>query len=265
MTGTAIPSAVRRLLLTCARMSLLIAALPPTVTSTWLLCDRRLASSDELRLRSLLVLPKMSAYLPSFDLRPGLRVCQYDTPFDTPGTAARRLAASAPAARAGAPSTVPASAWTSRTTPTEPPKRWSVSVCAVADPAPGSRKPPVFSLPNAPNPSTPNPTTASIATISTRRARRTTKLPIDPLVLRPGPSPRRARSWLLVVVMSAPFVDVGPLVRRGRYGYRASTVVVRCPVAMSYTWPETLTFGESNGAVSSRSTSALTVMCGSAT
>ena len=32
-------------------MSLPIAALPPTVTSTCLLCDRRLASSDELRLR----------------------------------------------------------------------------------------------------------------------------------------------------------------------------------------------------------------------
>ena len=77
MIGTAIPSAVRRLLPTCLVMSLTIAALPPTVMSTWLLlCDRRLASSDELRLRSLLVLPRMSAYLPSFDLRPGLRVCQ---------------------------------------------------------------------------------------------------------------------------------------------------------------------------------------------
>jgi hypothetical protein len=51
----------------------------------------------------------------------------------------------------------------------------------------------------------------------------------------------------------------------GHYGYRASTVVVRCPVAMSYTWPETLTLGESRGEVSSRSTSALTVMSGSAT
>ena len=76
MIGTAIPSAMRRLLPTCFVMSLPIAALPPTVTSTCLLCDRRLASSDELRLRSLLVLPRMSAYLPSFDLRPGLRVCQ---------------------------------------------------------------------------------------------------------------------------------------------------------------------------------------------
>ena len=37
------------------------------------------------------------------------------------------------------------------------------------------------------------------------------------------------------------------------------------PVAMPYTWPETLTFGESIGEVSSRSTSALTVVCGSAT
>ena len=46
-------------------------------------------------------------------------------------------------------------------------------------------------------------------------------------------------------------------------GYRASTVVVTRPVAMSYTWPETLTFGESSGEVSRRSTSALTVMCGS--
>src|SRR5215471_19949065 len=34
---------------------------------------------------------------------------------------------------------------------------------------------------------------------------------------------------------------------------------------MSYTWPETLTFGEREGAVSSRSTSARTVVCGSAT
>jgi hypothetical protein len=34
---------------------------------------------------------------------------------------------------------------------------------------------------------------------------------------------------------------------------------------MSYTWPETLTFGESRGEVSRRSTSALTVVCGSAT
>src|SRR5215470_2325191 len=202
MIGTAIISALRRLLVTCARMSLLIAAPPPTVTSTCPVCDRRPASSDELRLRSLLVLPNTSAYLPSFDLRPGLRVCQYDTTFDTPGTAARRLAAAAPAARAAAPSTVPASAWTSRTTPTEPPKRWSVSVCAVVDPAPGSRKPPVFSLPNAPNPSTPNPTTASIATTSTRRARRTTKPPTGPVILRPGPLPRGAASWPLAVVMS---------------------------------------------------------------
>ena len=37
------------------------------------------------------------------------------------------------------------------------------------------------------------------------------------------------------------------------------------PVATSYTWPETLTFGESRGEVSRRSTSALTVMCGSVT
>jgi hypothetical protein len=76
MIGTAIPSARRRLLVTCVRMSLLIAALPPTVTSICLLCDRTLASSGELRSRSLLVLPKTSAYLPSFDLRPGSRVCQ---------------------------------------------------------------------------------------------------------------------------------------------------------------------------------------------
>ena len=76
MIGTAIPSAMPRLLPTCLVMSLPIAALPPTVMSTCLLCDRRLASSDELRLRSLLVLPKTSAYLPSFDLRPGLWVCQ---------------------------------------------------------------------------------------------------------------------------------------------------------------------------------------------
>jgi hypothetical protein len=34
---------------------------------------------------------------------------------------------------------------------------------------------------------------------------------------------------------------------------------------MSYTWPETLTFGDSKGEVSRRSTSALTVACGSAT
>jgi hypothetical protein len=33
-------------------------------------------------------------------------------------------------------------------------------------------------------------------------------------------------------------------------------VVVTRPVAMSYTWPETLTFGESRGEVSRRSTSA---------
>ena len=52
---------------------------------------------------------------------------------------------------------------------------------------------------------------------------------------------------------------------RDRYGYRASRVVVTRPVAMSYTWPETLTFGESRGEVSRRSTSALTVACGSAT
>ena len=76
MIGTAITSAVRRLLPTCVVMSLPIAAPPPTVTSTCLLCDRRLASTDELRLRSLLVLPRMSAYVPSFDLKPGLRVCQ---------------------------------------------------------------------------------------------------------------------------------------------------------------------------------------------
>jgi len=42
-------------------------------------------------------------------------------------------------------------------------------------------------------------------------------------------------------------------------------VVVSRPVAMSYTWPETLTPGESKDEVSSRSTSALTVMRGSAT
>src|SRR5262252_309320 len=119
-----------------------------------------------------------------------------------PGTAARRRAAAAPAARAGAPSTVPASAWTSKTTPTEPPKRWSVSVCAVVDWAPGSRKPPVCSLPNAPTPSTPNPTTASIAATSTRRARRTTKLPTDPVIERPCPAPRGAGSRPLAVVMS---------------------------------------------------------------
>ena len=41
--------------------------------------------------------------------------------------------------------------------------------------------------------------------------------------------------------------------------------MVTRPVAMSYTWPETLTFGESKGEVSRRSTSALTVVCGSAT
>jgi hypothetical protein len=52
---------------------------------------------------------------------------------------------------------------------------------------------------------------------------------------------------------------------RGRYGYRASRVVVTRPVAMSYTWPETLTFGGSKGEVSRRSTSAWTVACGSAT
>jgi hypothetical protein len=34
---------------------------------------------------------------------------------------------------------------------------------------------------------------------------------------------------------------------------------------MSYTWPETLTFGESRGEASRRSTSILTVVCGSAT
>ena len=76
MIGTAIPSAVPRLLKTCLVMSLPTAALPPTVTSTCPLCELRLANSDELRLRSLLVLPRMSAYLPSFDLRPGLCVCQ---------------------------------------------------------------------------------------------------------------------------------------------------------------------------------------------
>ena len=61
---------------------------------------------------------------------------------------------------------------------------------------------------------------------------------------------------------------VGPAVRRHprrRSGYRASTAVVRRPVAMAYTWPETLTFGVSKGEVSSRSTSAWTVACGSAT
>jgi hypothetical protein len=42
-------------------------------------------------------------------------------------------------------------------------------------------------------------------------------------------------------------------------------MVVTCPVAMSYTWPETLTFGASKGEVSRRSTSALTVVYGSAT
>ena len=36
-------------------------------------------------------------------------------------------------------------------------------------------------------------------------------------------------------------------------------MVVTRPVATSYTWPETLTFGESKGEVSRRSTSALTV------
>ena len=76
MIGTAIPSAMPRLLPTCFVMSLPIAALPPTVTSTCPLRERRLATSDELRSRSLLVLPRTSAYLPSFDLRPGLRVCQ---------------------------------------------------------------------------------------------------------------------------------------------------------------------------------------------
>jgi hypothetical protein len=45
--------------------------------------------------------------------------------------------------------------------------------------------------------------------------------------------------------------------RQGRYGYRASRVVVTRPVAMSYTWPETLTFGASKGEVSRRSTSPL--------
>jgi hypothetical protein len=40
------------------------------------------------------------------------------------------------------------------------------------------------------------------------------------------------------------------------YGCRASIVVVTRPVAMSYTWPETLTFGESRGEASSRSMSA---------
>ena len=37
-------------------------------------------------------------------------------------------------------------------------------------------------------------------------------------------------------------------------------VVVTRPVATSYTWPETLTFGESKGEVSRRSTSAMTVV-----
>ena len=37
------------------------------------------------------------------------------------------------------------------------------------------------------------------------------------------------------------------------------------PLAMSYTCPETLTLGESRGEASRRSTSALTVVCGSAT
>ena len=41
-----------------------------------LLCDCRLASCDAVRSWSLLVLPSTSAYLPSFDLRPGSRVCQ---------------------------------------------------------------------------------------------------------------------------------------------------------------------------------------------
>lgn len=53
-----------------------IAASPPTVTSTCVLRDRRLANSEALRSRSLLVLPTTSAYLPSFDFRPGLRVDQ---------------------------------------------------------------------------------------------------------------------------------------------------------------------------------------------
>ena len=42
-------------------------------------------------------------------------------------------------------------------------------------------------------------------------------------------------------------------------------MVVTRPVATSYTWPETLTFGESKGELSRRSTSKMTVVWGSAT
>jgi hypothetical protein len=56
-----------------------------------------------------------------------------------------------------------------------------------------------------------------------------------------------------------------PGLRQRLPGNLASTVVVTRPVAMSYTWPETLTFGESEGEASRRSTSARTVTCGSAT
>src|SRR5579859_4736661 len=84
--------------------------------------------------------------------------------------------------------------------------------------------------------------------LSFRRSRRV----IDPW--RSAGSGARRASRAPVVVL-----------RRGHYGYRASSVVVRRPVAMSYTWPETLILGESKGEVSRRSTSALTVVCGSAT
>jgi len=46
---------------------------------------------------------------------------------------------------------------------------------------------------------------------------------------------------------------------------RASTTVVMRPVSRSYTWPETLIVGGSNGEESRRSTSTETVVCGSGT
>src|SRR5262249_6818223 len=94
---------------------------------------------------------------------------------------------------------------TSGMPPSDPPKPCAVSACGVSHRPPGSWKPPFFSLPNAPTPTTPNPTTASIAATSTSRPRRTTKLPIAPVILRrPCPLPRRAGPWLLAWSCHAP-------------------------------------------------------------
>src|SRR5262245_49178667 len=181
VTGTAIASAIARLLVTCDVTSTFAPASPPAVTVTGPSLPAYRGMSALARSSTWSSDPSMwartTAWRPSVERSAGAWVDQYETTSDTLGSAASRVVTARPALATELASTLPVCAVTSSARFDSPPKRESINCCARVDWAAGSLNPPLFSLPNAPTPSSSMATIATPEIANRTHARRATNLP----------------------------------------------------------------------------------------